>query len=102
MIHLGFVSSKEVATERALLLDFWKLMKGDENSEIHEQTLKVFLCCIMNFSFPWMMPPHVENEEIHKVNAKNLGTWDHEGKCLLNCEEIIWVYKHFSMLLQNR
>lgn len=44
MYELGFCT--EAATERSLMLDVWKHLKGDENEGVKLNNLKAFLCAI--------------------------------------------------------
>lgn len=59
LTELGFMhfplSEKHVNnSERQLLFDIWRTLKGYENNGVNIRNFKLFLLAILNFNFTWM------------------------------------------------
>lgn len=70
------------------------------------ESVKVFLCAVMNFDFPWMKREQAEQQEGEeapkfKVNTKEVGAFD-SGSLKLASEEIVWINKHYTLMQAAR
>lgn len=107
ILNMGFLNEKVSQSEQQLISELLKYI-SPKGETVKVSNLKVFLCAIMNFNYPWMKPAVVETEneeesekKKYRVDKDNLGVFN-EGAYELRDEEIQWISKLFCLLHANR
>lgn len=88
----------------------WNILnKSGQHDTISIDSIKVFLCAIMNFNFHWMKPAgryndsdEGEHQKKKKVDADNVGDLSEDGHIVLLDEEISWITKTFHLFASAR
>lgn len=68
MQQMGFLNEKSTLDKSVVFAKLWEDMSAPKDSPSEERktslhTLKVYMCAIQNFIFPWITEPKAEGEE---------------------------------------
>ena len=98
---MGFFKQVATQSEMQAYEQIWKFLNKDDSETIGLGNLKVFMCAILNFSFPFMKSQSEEEEGHQRLDRENIGRYEEDRYCLRE-DEIIFVAKHFCLLQANR
>ncbi len=92
MAVMGYLTESQ--SDRALVLDMWNALKGDDHEGVTPMSLKTFMAAISNFTLSWMKPD--EGMEVEKKKGAMVGF--NEGRAYVTERNIHKISSHFSNL----
>lgn len=83
LTDLGFMHSHMFGknhnnTERQLMFDIWRNLKGNENNGINIRNFKLFLLAVMRFNYSWMKLGSLESDMQLSISNSKLTKYDNK------------------------
>jgi hypothetical protein len=67
---MGFMDSGESNEERILFVDFWRVLRGDENDGVMDKNLKILLGAIEGFKFEITKKENIPKRHVLEITEK--------------------------------
>ncbi len=99
LVKLGLVTETAVnsdSTERALSYDFWRILKGESNENVHVEDMRVVVLTILR------MTEHKRIGLAPPDESEDAGFFNSDQRFCIKQGSIPYIQKHFELFYLNR